>query len=325
MPHPRQLPAPRRLPAARAAAGAWLALLVLVALAAPWLPLPYPPATPDLAHLAAPPSAATRHWLGTDGQGLDVLTQLLFGARTAVLLTLPVAAGAAALGALTGAAAGFWGNASLRLPLPVGALAVAAVAAVAGAAALPWACTGLLLLLGAALTLAPALRRQSFPLPLDALLTGFGTLLDAVPRLVLVTVAAGLGASGRALPLLLLLTAWPETARLVRAQMGRVRILPFVEAARAAGLPPWRVWLRHALPHALLPLKTTFPLSVAGLLALESTLSFLGIGLPPDVASWGRMLNAAHLDVAAWWVFCPPLLALTGTTIALTLFKIKKQ
>ena len=311
------MPPARPMPPARAAAGAWLALLALAALAAPWLPLPYPPATPDLAHLAAPPSAATGHWLGTDAQGLDVLTQLLFGARTAVLLTLPVAAGAALLGALAGAAAGFWGNSGLRLPWAVVALAGAAAA---WAAALPGAVAGALLLAGA-VALAPGLRQRRYPLPLDALLTGTGTLLDAVPRLVLVTVAAGLGASGRALPLLLLLTAWPETARLVRAQMGRVRILPFVEAARAAGLPTWRVWRHHALPHALLPLKTVFPLSVAGLLALESTLSFLGIGLPPDVASWGRMLNAAHLDIGAWWVFLPPLAALASTTIALTASK----
>lgn len=311
----------RLMPTARTAAWAWLALMALAGLAAPWLPLPYPPAAPDLDHLATPPSAATGHWLGTDGYGLDVLTQLLFGARTAVLLTLPVAAGAAVVGALVGAATGFWGNSGLRLPWPVVALALATTA---WAAALPWVFTVLLLLV-AVLTLGPGLRHRRYAVPLDALLTGTGTLLDAVPRLVLVlvTVAAGLGASGRALPLLLLLTAWPETARLVRAQMGRVRILPFIEAARAAGLPMWRVWQRHALPHALLPLKTVFPLSVAGLLALESTLSFLGVGLPPDVASWGRMLGASHLDVMAWWMFLPPLLALASVTIALTLVKTK--
>ena len=50
--------------------------------------------------------------------------------------------------------------------------------------------------------------------------------------------------------MLLILTAWPHPARLVRAQMLRVRQLPFVEAAQAAGVPAWRVWLRHALPHA---------------------------------------------------------------------------
>ena len=94
--------------------------------------------------------------------------------------------------------------------------------------------------------------------------------------------------------------------RLVRAQMLRVRTLPFVEAARAAGVPPLRVWLRHALPHALQPLRTALPLSVAGLLGLESTLSFLGIGLPPDVASWGRLMATIRNEPSAWWTFVMP-------------------
>ena len=305
-------PWPRRL------ALGWLALVVLVAVLAGSLPLPYPPAVPDLAHVAQPPFGPARHWLGTDPQGRDVLSVLVFGARTAVLLTLPAALLAGLLGALAGGAAGFWGNRA-RLAAPYWLLA--------GGAA--WWALGLPKAggaLAAATTMAAALllaaRKRdlpAWPLPLDAGVMGTATVLDTLPRLVLVVaLAAGLDELGYAgLLALLTLTAWPHPARLVRAQMLRVRTLPFVEAARAAGLPAGRVWLCHALPHAVQPLRTAIPLSLAGLLGLESTLSFLGIGLPPDVASWGRLLGTVRQDPSAWWAFVFPCLCLITSILSL--------
>ncbi|MEJ7662544.1 MAG: ABC transporter permease subunit [Hymenobacter sp.] len=93
----------------------------------------------------------------------------------------------------------------------------------------------------------------------------------------------------------------PKTARLVRAQMLRVRALPFLEAARACGLPGWRVWLHHAMPHACQPLYAFAPLTLAGLVGLENTLAFLGIGQSPDVVSWGSQLATVRQDPTAWW------------------------
>ncbi|OGX85471.1 hypothetical protein BEN47_14790 [Hymenobacter lapidarius] len=296
----------------------WLGVVLLVAALAPVLPLPYSPNSPDLANIATPPLGAAGHWLGTDPQGRDVLSILVFGARTAVLLTLPAAVLAAVLGALVGGAAGFWGNATrlavpywllgggvgwwaLQLPIPLLGLGVAAGG------------LGVGLLFG--------VRKQRFPswpIPLNAVVMGTATTLDTVPRLVLVVaMAAGTGVSIPGLLVLLTLTSWPLPARLVRAQMLRVRILPFVEAARAAGISPQRVWLHHALPHALQPLRTALPLSMAGLLGLESTLSFLGIGLPPDVASWGRLMATIRNEPSAWWAFTFPALCLIISIISL--------
>ena len=131
----------------------------------------------------------------------------------------------------------------------------------------------------------------------------------------LALVARG-GVSAAGLGLVLGLTAWAGPARLVRARMLAVRALPFVEAARAAGLSPVRVWWHHALPHALRPLQTALPLSLAGLLALESTLSFLGVGLPPEVASWGQQLAAARQAPQAWWATIFPALMLATTILS---------
>ncbi|MGY3090608.1 peptide/nickel transport system permease protein [Hymenobacter sp. UYAg731] len=297
----------------------WLGWLVLVAAVAPLLPLPYSPGTPDLAHMATPPFSAARHWLGTDPQGRDVLSTLVYGARTALLLTLPAALLAALVGGLAGAAAGFWGN-TARMPLPYWLVGAGGMW---WGLQLPMPPLGLAVALfgGVLAWLANSQKRQlpAWPLPVNALVIGTATALDTIPRLiVVVAVVASIGLSALGLLAVLVLTTWPPLARLVRAQMLRVRRLPFVEAARAGGLSEGQVWFRHALPHALHPLRTALPLSMAGLLGLESTLSFLGIGLPPEVASWGRLLATVRNEPSAWWLLLFPSLVLTMSILSLS-------
>ncbi|WP_410779757.1 ABC transporter permease [Hymenobacter negativus] len=226
---------------------------------------------------------------------------------------------AALLGAIAGGAAGFWLNQS-RLAAPYWLLLVACVW---WALSLPWPW---LVLVGAAAAsgclLAIAKWRQrplpAWRLPLDSIVMAIATTLDTIPRLILVVaIAAGTSVAIQGMLLLLALTSWPQPARLVRAQMLRVRVLPFVEAARATGFSPGRVWLWHALPHAVQPLRAAFPLSMAGLLGLESTLSFLGIGLPPNVASWGRLLAGIRHDQSAWWIAFFPCLCLITSILSL--------
>jgi peptide/nickel transport system permease protein len=219
---------------------------------------------------------------------------------------------------VAGGAAGFWGN-SIQWPIPYWLMVGGGIWWLLG---LPLPVLGLLVAtLSAVAAIATRFRNQplsTWPIPLNSLVLGAATTTDTIPRLVLVVaLAAGTGITMWGLLLLLSLTSWPHPARLVRAQMLRTRALPFVEAAGVAGLPAGRVWLRHALPHAMLPLRTAFPLSIAGLLGLESTLSFLGIGLPPDVASWGRLLGAVREEPTAWWTFVFPGICLTFTLLSL--------
>jgi peptide/nickel transport system permease protein len=304
-------------------AGSWLVLVGVAGLLAPWLPLPYAPGVPDLLHVAEPPSRAAAHWLGTDLLGRDVLTEVLFGARQVVLLSLPAALLAALAGALAGGSAGFWGNRGLRLPLAGWLLGLALawwLGALPGGGGVA---SGLLGAAGLAWGLGPRLPwvgRHAWPLPLDGLLQAATTLLGAVPRLLLVLlVAAGPPLSASQLLLLLVAVSWPEPALQVRAQMRQVRTLPFVEAAWATGLTASRVWLRHALPHACRPLRATVPLSLAGLIGLETTLAFLGVGRPPDVSSWGQLLAMLRQEPGAWW-----LLASAGGALLLTLLALQQ-
>jgi peptide/nickel transport system permease protein len=96
---------------------------------------------------------------------------------------------------------------------------------------------------------------------------------------------------------------WMITARLVRAQFFALREKEFVEAARALGASTFRVVVRHILPNALGPVIVAGTIDVAAAIITESTLSFLGLGFPPDIPTWGRILFDAKdvLDSAPHW------------------------
>jgi peptide/nickel transport system permease protein len=96
---------------------------------------------------------------------------------------------------------------------------------------------------------------------------------------------------------------WMTVARLVRAQFFALREKEFVEAARALGASTFRLVVRHILPNALGPVIVAGTIDVAAAIIAESTLSFLGLGFPADIPTWGRILFDAkdNLDIAPHW------------------------
>jgi peptide/nickel transport system permease protein len=111
---------------------------------------------------------------------------------------------------------------------------------------------------------------------------------------------------------------WMPVARLVRAQFFSLREKEFVEAARALGATTWRQVVHHMLPNSLGPVIVAGTIEVAAAIIAESTLSFLGLGFPPDIPSWGRLLFDAkdNLDVAPHWAIFP------GAAIFLTVLTL---
>jgi peptide/nickel transport system permease protein len=111
---------------------------------------------------------------------------------------------------------------------------------------------------------------------------------------------------------------WMPVARLVRAQFLSLREKEFVEAARALGASPLRIVVRHLVPNSMGPVIVAGTIDVAAAIIAESTLSFLGLGFPPDIPTWGRILYDAkdYLDVAPHWALFP------GTAIVLTVLSI---
>jgi peptide/nickel transport system permease protein len=100
---------------------------------------------------------------------------------------------------------------------------------------------------------------------------------------------------------------WMPVARLVRAQFFSLREKEFVEAARALGASTSRQVIHHILPNALGPVIVAGTIEVAAAIIAESTLSFLGLGFPPDIPTWGRLLFDAkdYLDIAPHWALFP--------------------
>ena len=102
---------------------------------------------------------------------------------------------------------------------------------------------------------------------------------------------------------------WMPVARLVRAQFLSLREKEFVEAARALGASRVRLVVNHILPNAMGPVIVAATIDVAAAILAESTLSFLGLGFPPDIPTWGRVLFDAkdYLDIAPHWAMFPGL------------------
>lgn len=300
----------------------WLLGLVAIALLADILPLPR---FPDLLSSDVPP-LSPGHFLGTDLQGRDVLNGLVYGARTALLVSLPTTLLATTLGTMLGVAAGYWGNTEIRLPLAwvlaIGSAGIIySLVTVAASSLLAgwWLATlcGTGLLAGVGLMRFRSLQ-QSIVMPINTLVSTAIVLLAALPRLLLVVVVASATEPNMVtLVGLLTLTFWPQSAQLVRAEVRRVRQLPYLEAARSLGLPTSNIIFRHVLPNSWRVVRTSLPMSLAVLISLETTLSFLGVGLPPEVSSWGRLLAASRLAPSSWWLTVFPASALLLTALAL--------
>jgi peptide/nickel transport system permease protein len=140
--------------------------------------------------------------------------------------------------------------------------------------------------------------------------------LPALPLLLLIiylfrdTLKAAFGPEGGTFILIVIVIGglrWMPVARLVRAQFLSLREKEFVEAARALGASKFRQVLRHILPNALGPVIVAATIDVAAAIIAESTLSFLGLGFPPDIPTWGRLLFDAkdNLDFAPHWALFP--------------------
>jgi peptide/nickel transport system permease protein len=116
-------------------------------------------------------------------------------------------------------------------------------------------------------------------------------------------------------------TSWVEYVRVVRAETLALREREFVQSAQALGLSPLRIVFRHVLPNVASSISVLASFEVARAIILESALSFLGLGVPAEIPSWGRMLadGRQYLDTA-WWLGLFPGLAISLTVLAVNLF-----
>lgn len=151
----------------------------------------------------------------------------------------------------------------------------------------------------------------------DSLLMRFTDLTLTVPRLFLAMLLVALYGPGAWTTILVLGgTSWMTAARLVRGEMLRQSSAPYVHAARAAGLPQWRIGLRHLFPAALSVLGVEAALRVGETILLEATLSFLELGIQEPTPSWGNLIRSGQASLPhAWWIALFPGLLIAVTVI----------
>lgn len=248
---------------------------------------PYSYTEQDLMSVAKMPSAA--HWLGTDEIGRDLYSRVLWGARTATLVATFTTVISVVIGVLLGAAAGYGGPTvdniigrviDIIMSIP-GLLLAALIAVSIKQPVVSWA--------------ERVYDQNGFPLFADT------TWLD------LLVVFGGLA-----------FISWPGYARLIRGQIFSLREEQYIEAAKAVGVSSWKIALSHLLPNAMGPVIVTLTFSFSGAMALESSLSYLGIGVQPPQASWGNMIAS---NIGSWsyrpWLVAVPALTLAIVTLGI--------
>lgn len=143
----------------------------------------------------------------------------------------------------------------------------------------------------------------------------------AFPSLVLaLAIAATLGRGTVPSVLAIMLTWWPYYIRLTRGEVLAVKHQPYVMAARAAGVSEWRILFRHVFRNILEPMVVYFTMDVGTVLVVFSTISYIGIGVPPSVPEWGNMISAYSDQLLLYpWVVAFPGLAVFVTVLAFSL------
>lgn len=152
----------------------------------------------------------------------------------------------------------------------------------------------------------------------DHLFMRLADILLAFPGILLaIGITAVLGPSLRNVLIALSLLGWVGYARLIRGQVLKVKEMEFVQSARAAGSPPFRLLLAHILPNALAPVIVEATFGIARAIVAEAGLSFLGLGVAPPAPSWGAMINEGrHFLFVAPHIAAVPGLAIMAAVMA---------
>ena len=262
---------------------------VFIAVFAPLL-APYDYLKPDVTaegHIVAFQGPSREHWMGTDQIGRDVMSRLMFGARTALLVAFVVLLLSNVIGIVLGAVAAYVGGAVDDIIMRLADMTMS------------W--PDLLL----AAFLATVVRRPVVEWLADLQRsTGWGILENTLVIDYLVLFGA------------LSVIQWAFVARLMRGQILSLREQDFIRAERALGVSDWLIIRRHLIPNAMAPIIVGITVNVGGVMLAEASLSFLQLGIQPPGASWGNMIQSS-LSV---WRLHPHLIFFPGLALAIVVF-----
>lgn len=267
-----------------------------------------------------------RHWLGTDAVGHDVLAGMIRGCRVSLLIGIGSMLLALLIGVPAGAAAAYWGNRSSGIGILKLAAVVIILMFVVYILLLP---LGVLIKLTIALGAAVILYALTLPwkkfqtkritLAIDHIVMAVIGIIDSFPALFIILIILFIiPAQGWVVVMLTIaLIRWPVMARYMRAEVFKIKETNYIRSAQLLNIPDSHILRKHIIPFAFRPVMISFVFGISSAILAESSLSFLGIGLPADEVNWGRLLSQSRHHFDSWWlVFFP------GVTIFLTLLSL---
>lgn len=269
----------------------FIVFLVLMALFAPWITQLLTGHGPNetfrsmLDSFGFPQAPNSEFWMGADKAGRDVFTRVIYGAQTSLKVALFATSISVFIGVVLGLSAGFFGGV-------IDTIISRAIDIV-----------------------------LSLPLILFAIGIAAACSTEGGCRIGTETIGYTIEPGLQIVVAIIALFSWPYIARIVRGNTLSIREKEFIDASRSLGASNRRIMFREVLPNLVAPIIVYATLIIPNNIVFEAALSFLGLGVPQDVPSWGAMLNEASrlFDDGVWWLMVYPGLFLVATTLAFNL------
>jgi len=270
-------------------------------------------------------SPTYQFWMGTDGYGRDLRAIFITGSGTTLFIAISSVLLSLIIALFLGLLSGFYGNS--RFHYPKWGLVILLAVGIVGyyfLVASPYfnfqyGSYYWLLLMVALSWIVSKLKWKRLVLPIDDLVRYLLGVHQSLPGLLWIFLALLVFTKVSILTLVLLLAflRWPGMTRLIRGETRRTANLPYLEAAKMSGLSDMRLMLGHIIPNLRDQIFTGIIFSLGNVIILEAGLSFLGLGLAPDVATWGNLIAQSREYPTAWWLVIWPGLFISITVMSL--------
>ena len=253
-----------------------------------------------------------RHWLGTDLLGQDVLSGIIGACRIAFLIGIGATLLAFVLGLFFGTLAGFWHDDKISLSWQSVFLLVSSLFYtffIASQLALNQSIVLLLTVFIILFFLVKKIEKHarksfSIKIKLDTYISRLIETKRSIPNLIFIFVLLAMFTKCSVWHLIFILggLSWISFSLLIRAEILKIKNLEYITAAQSLGFSNLKILFQHVLPNAILPAVILAASMVANIVLAESSLSFLGLGLPIEQITWGSMLRQAENNISAWWL-----------------------